>query len=105
MSEYAIPEEELISTEDCWTVISSFFEAKGLVSQQLESFEEFIESSIQELVLEDKKLILDQPAQHITEDDDISRRYEITFGDIFLSKPSQTEADGTTSTFCHKKHV
>ncbi|QPG74030.1 DNA-dependent RNA polymerase II [Brettanomyces nanus] len=98
MSEYAIPEEDAISTEDCWTVISSFFEAKGLVSQQLESFEEFVESSIQELVLEDKKLILDQPAQHITEDDDINRRYEITFGDIFLSKPSQTEADGTTST-------
>lgn len=98
MADYAIPEDEMISTEDCWTVISSFFEAKGLVSQQLESFEEFIESSIQELVLEDKKLILDQPAQHITEADDVNRRYEITFGDIFLSKPSQTEADGTTST-------
>lgn len=96
--EYAITEDDIISTEDCWTVISSFFEAKGLVSQQLESFEEFIESSIQELVLENKKLILDQPAQHITKDDDVNRRYEITFGDIFLSKPSQTEADGTTST-------
>ncbi|KAG7740569.1 hypothetical protein KL930_003851 [Ogataea haglerorum] len=95
---YDVPEYEMITTEDCWTVISSFFEEKGLVSQQLDSFEEFIESSIQELVLEDKKLILDQPAQHITEDDDVNRRYEITFGDIFLSKPSQTEADGTTST-------
>ena len=97
-SAYSLGEDDLITTEDCWTVITSFFETKGLVSQQLESFEEFIETSIQELVLEDRKLILDQPAQHISEDDDISRRYEITFGDIFLSKPSQTEADGTTST-------
>lgn len=98
-SAYALGgEDDMITTEDCWTVITSFFETKGLVSQQLESFEEFIETSIQELVLEDRKLILDQPAQHISEDDDINRRYEITFGDIFLSKPSQTEADGTTST-------
>ncbi|GMM27659.1 DNA-directed RNA polymerase II core subunit [Martiniozyma asiatica (nom. inval.)] len=87
-----------VTTEDCWTVISSFFETKGLVAQQLDSFEEFVESSIQDLVSEDKKLILDQPAQHISDDDFINRRYEITFGDIFVSKPSQTEADGTTST-------
>lgn len=96
--DYGFDSESLITTEDCWTVITSFFESRGLVSQQLDSFEEFIETSIQDLVLEDRKLILDQPAQHITEDDDISKRYEITFGDIFLSKPSQTEADGTTST-------
>lgn len=96
--EYSLANDNQITTEDCWTVITSFFETRGLVSQQLDSFEEFIETSIQQLVLEDKKLILDQPAQHITENDDVNRRYEITFGDIFLSKPSQTEADGTTST-------
>ncbi|OWB84592.1 hypothetical protein B5S33_g3241 [[Candida] boidinii] len=95
---YDIEEEGMITTEDCWTVISSFFEIKGLASQQLDSFDNFIEMSIQELVLEDSKLILDQPAQHVAEDDDVNRRYEITFGDIFLSRPSQTEADGTTST-------
>lgn len=36
--------------EDLWTVISSFFEDKGLVTQQLESFNEFVENSMQELV-------------------------------------------------------
>lgn len=31
-------------------MISSFFEDKGLVTQQLESFNEFVENSMQELV-------------------------------------------------------
>lgn len=87
-----------VTTEDCWTVITAFFEARGLVSQQLDSFEEFVETAVQDLVLEDPKLVLDQPAQHVHLNDDINTRYEITFGDIFVSKPTQTEADGTTST-------
>ncbi|KAK6204900.1 DNA-directed RNA polymerase II subunit RPB2 [Scheffersomyces amazonensis] len=89
-------ESSSITPEDCWTVIQSFFQEKGLVSQQLDSFDEFIESTIQELVWEDSHLILDQPAQHTTDDDHENRRYEITFGKIYISKPTQTEGDGTT---------
>lgn len=85
-----------ITSEDCWTVISVFFHEKGLVSQQLDSFDEFIESTIQGLVLEDSTLILDQPAQHTTVDDNINKRYEINFGKIYLSRPTMTEADGST---------
>jgi DNA-directed RNA polymerase beta subunit len=50
--------EEDISQEDCWTVISAFFEEKGLVRQQLDSFDEFIQNTMQELVDERAKLIL-----------------------------------------------
>lgn len=85
-----------ITTEDCWTVISSFFQEKGLVSQQLDSFDEFIATNVQDLVWEDAHLILDQPAQHMTDEDNINKRYEITFGKIYISRPSMTEADGTT---------
>ena len=88
-------DSESITPENCWTVISSFFQEKGLVSQQLDSFDEFIETTIQELVWEDSHLILDQPAQHTSEDDHENRRYEITFGKIYISKPTQTEGDGT----------
>lgn len=77
-------------------MISSFFNEKGLVSQQLDSFDEFIETAIQELVWEDPNLILDQPAQHTTPEDNINKRYEITFGKIYLSRPTMTEADGST---------
>jgi len=43
-------EEEEIGQEDAWTVISSFFEEKGLARQQLDSFNEFIQHTMQEIV-------------------------------------------------------
>jgi DNA-directed RNA polymerase II subunit RPB2 len=86
-----------VTTEDCWVVISAFFKEKGLVSQQLDSFDEFIHTSIQELVWEDSTLILEQPAQHTSEFDNVNRKYMISFGKIFLSRPTMTESDGTTS--------
>jgi DNA-directed RNA polymerase II subunit RPB2 len=54
---------ELISQDDYWQVINSFFEGKGLVRQQLESFNEFIENTMQEIVDERARLTLDQHAQ------------------------------------------
>ena len=43
-------EDEEIVQEDAWTVISSFFEEKGLARQQLDSFNEFIQHAMQEIV-------------------------------------------------------
>ena len=47
-----------INQEDCWTVISSFFHDKGLVRQQLDSFDEFVQNTMQEIVDENKNLVL-----------------------------------------------
>lgn len=88
-------EYEEITQEDCWTVISSFFEQKGLVRQQLDSFDEFVQNTMQELVDENADLILDQADQHTGHDADTTRRYEIKFGQIYLSRPTVTEADGS----------
>lgn len=88
-------EYEEITQEDCWTVISSFFEQKGLVRQQLDSFDEFVQNTMQELVDENADLILDQADQHTGHEADTTRRYEIHFGQIFLSRPTVTEADGS----------
>lgn len=66
-TEYAPENEEDyegITQEDCWTVISSFFQEKGLVRQQLDSFDEFVQNTMQELVDENADLILDQADQH-----------------------------------------
>lgn len=87
-------EYEEITQEDCWTVISSFFDQKGLVRQQLDSFDEFVQNTMQELVDENSDLILDQADQHTGHDGDVTRRYEIKFGQIYLSRPTVTEADG-----------
>jgi hypothetical protein len=53
-----------IGQEDYWTVISAYFEGKGLVRQQLESFNEFVENTIQEIVDENSRLTLDQYTQY-----------------------------------------
>ena len=57
-------EAEPISQADYWTVINSFFGDKGLVRQQLESFNEFIENTMQEIVDERSRLTLDQHTQY-----------------------------------------
>ncbi|RUS20720.1 hypothetical protein BC937DRAFT_94527 [Endogone sp. FLAS-F59071] len=85
-------EEELISQEDCWLVITSFFDEKGLVRQQLDSFDEFVQNTMQELVDENSNLVL----QHVGNDGDLTKRYIIDFGQIYLSKPTMTESDGST---------
>ena len=88
-------EAEEITQEDCWTVISAFFDQKGLVRQQLDSFDEFVQNTMQELVDENADLILDQADQHTGHESDVTRRYEIKFGQIYLSRPTVTEADGS----------
>ncbi|KIO33829.1 hypothetical protein M407DRAFT_229733 [Tulasnella calospora MUT 4182] len=93
--EYEEEYEPLLSQEDCWTVITSFFDEKGLVRQQLDSFDEFVQNTMQELVDESADLILDQGDQHSGHATDGVRRYEIHFGQIYLSRPTMTESDGT----------
>ena len=87
-----------ITAEDCWSVISSFFDSKGLVSQQLDSFDEFVSNTMQDLVGEHSQLVLDQHNPPSDEGDPIARRrYEIKFGTMFLSRPAMTEGDGSTA--------
>lgn len=50
---------------------------------------------MQELVDENADLILDQADQHTGHEADVTRRYEIKFGQIYLSRPTVTEADGS----------
>ncbi|KAK5109395.1 DNA-dependent RNA polymerase II [Meristemomyces frigidus] len=91
--------DETITSEDCWTVIQSFFEAKGLVSQQLDSFDEFAMSTLQEIVAENDFITVDR---NVAQEDDghganiIKRRYQIEFGKARLSQASMTEGDGVT---------
>jgi DNA-directed RNA polymerase II subunit RPB2 len=96
--EYGEAEDEGITAEDCWAVISSFFESKGLVSQQLDSFDEFVSTTMQELVEENSQLTLDHNTPQSSDDNPIVlRRYEIKFGTVLLSRPAMTEGDGTTA--------
>jgi DNA-directed RNA polymerase II subunit RPB2 len=87
---------EEITQEDCWIVISSFFDDKGLVRQQLDSFDEFVKNTIQEIVDETEELILESPVAYGSEDE-VNTRFIIKFGQIYVSKPTVIEADGSTT--------
>lgn len=89
--------DETVTQEDCWAVIAAYFEDKTLVSQQIDSFDEFVNNTMQELVDESGSLILDQNMQHTGKQNDQTKRYELNFGQIYLSPPTQTEADGTVA--------
>lgn len=64
--------EEEMTQEDCWQVISAFFAEKGLVRQQLDSFDEFVQNTMQELVDEYAELTLQANAQHTGLEGDVT---------------------------------
>ena len=81
--------------EACWTVISSYFDEKGLVRQQLDSFDEFIQMSVQRIVEDSRPIELQAQAQYINASNEAPPKYTIKFEQIYLSKPIH-RADGGT---------
>lgn len=90
-------DDEGITPEDCWTVISSFFETKGLASQQTDSFDEFTQTTVQDLVEEYSNISLDQPNPPSAGQPIVLRRYEIKLGSVMVSRPTISETDGTVT--------
>jgi len=76
-------------------VIQAYFEDKGLVRQQLDSFNEFINSTMQEIVDDHPALELRPESQHIPgQNAALSTKYKISFDQIFISRCVHTEGDG-----------
>ncbi len=91
--------DDSITPEDCWKVISSYFDKKSLVSQQIDSFNEFTTTTVQSLIDEHSLLTLDQSNPPVISDRPVKlRRYEIKFGSVMVSKPQFAEGDGRVST-------
>ncbi|CAL5333519.1 unnamed protein product [Camellia sinensis] len=61
---YNDEDEDEITQEDAWAVISAYFEEKGLVRQQLDSFDEFIQNTMQEIVDESADIEIRPESQH-----------------------------------------
>ncbi|XP_071827788.1 DNA-directed RNA polymerase II subunit RPB2 [Apostichopus japonicus] len=83
--------------EACWVVISSYFDEKGLVRQQLDSFDEFIQMSVQRIVEETPAIDLQAEALHMSAEEEIPTRFLLNFEQIYLSKPTHWEKDGSPS--------
>lgn len=87
-----IPNE--IWQEACWIVISSYFEEKGLVRQQLDSFDEFIQMNVQRIVEDSPQIDLQGETQHRAGEVERPTTYSLKFEQIYLSKPTHWEKDG-----------
>ncbi|CAH8606504.1 unnamed protein product [Heterobilharzia americana] len=82
--------------EACWIVISSYFDEKGLVRQQLDSFDEFIQTSIQKIVEDSPIIELQAEAQHTGGILENPVQYRLKFEQIYLSKATHWEKDGSS---------
>uniref|UniRef100_A0A7S0WZH0 DNA-directed RNA polymerase subunit beta n=1 Tax=Chlamydomonas leiostraca TaxID=1034604 RepID=A0A7S0WZH0_9CHLO len=98
--------EEEINQEDAWAVISAFFEEKGLVRQQLDSFNEFVSNTMQEIIDENSEITVKPENQYqpgVEHDGMEEKEYKIKFGQIYLSKPLVTEHDDETQSLFPKE--
>jgi hypothetical protein len=89
------PEHAEIEEGSVWHVIDSFFAEKGLVRQQLDSFNEFVTSTIQEIIDEDPVVSVKPQNQYIPGQEDVPMEKEVRvkFGQLYLQKPTFTESD------------
>ncbi len=95
-----------IAQEDAWAVISAFFEEKGLVRQQLDSFNEFVSNTMQEIVDESNEISVRPENQFnpgLERDDQEEKEFKIKFGQIYLGRPLVTEQDDETQSLFPKE--
>jgi len=101
-------EDVPVTQEDAWAVISAYFEDKGLVRQQIDSFDVFVSNTMQEIVYDSSNIRVSPETQHTVGYDEETYKqdsltdqttrkvFEIEFGQVYLSKPSNVEKDGTS---------
>ena len=68
---------------DCWPVIDAFFLEKGIAKQEIDSFNQFVEKKLPEIVEENKEIV-----PKIEE-------VRVELSDIKIEKPRIIEADGS----------
>ena len=77
-------EDEEISQEDSWIVIGKYFEEKKLVRQQIDSFNEFVSNTIQELVDDSGEIMITPENQFIPGREAEAYTYVVKFEQIFV---------------------
>mmetsp|Transcript_11674 Transcript_11674/g.23007 ORF Transcript_11674/g.23007 Transcript_11674/m.23007 type:complete len:1240 (+) Transcript_11674:630-4349(+) len=91
-------DESNITADEAWAVVTTYFEEKGLVRQQLDSFDEFINNSMQELIADSPDIVVRMNYQHIPGQHTQPSMHSLRFGQIYMCPPILRESDGTAST-------
>ncbi|OEH75128.1 DNA-directed RNA polymerase II subunit [Cyclospora cayetanensis] len=88
-------QQQEIDSEDTWAVVGSFFEGKGLVSQQVESFNDFASYKLQEIIDAHPPIEIRPSPQYRPEEDvELDVRYRLKFGQLSLNRPAAQEKEG-----------
>lgn len=88
-----------ITQEQVWSVITAYFDEKGLVRQQLDSFDYFLQHSLQTVIDENHELKIIPQNQFMVGPDDgegvgEDEYYTLDFRQVYLSYPVMREFDG-----------
>ena len=95
MSDDYSDEVDEINEKDSWKVISAFFDQHGLVNQQTDSFNQFIEKNIQEIIDENKSIIIEPDKGYVLKNISNHISYELNFGQAHIAaNPQFLEKDG-----------
>jgi len=71
-------------------VIKEFFQEKSIVQHNIDSYNIFIEEHVQKIVNESKDI-------EISKTNEEEKKCKICFGDVYITKPTNTETDGQTT--------
>ena len=82
-------ETDEITDKDSWKVISAYFNQHGLVSQQIGSFNQFIDKSIQEIIDENKTIIIEPDTNYFLKNTSGHVSFELNFGQTHISAHPQ----------------
>ena len=93
------PIPSLPAQADTWDVVSAYFDEKGLVKQQLHSFNEFLDTAVHEIVDEQPPIEVESSStyQPNRSDDSKRRKFRVSFGRLTRSMPMVRDVDNQTS--------
>lgn len=84
-------DESDLCNEDCFEVIDAYFEEKGLVRQQLDSFDEFVRNSMQEVMWTSVPIeLFPEPAEDMRR-----KKIKIKFEQLHIGPAKMKESDDT----------
>ena len=73
-----------IQDNDVWDVVNSYFDEYGLLSHQIQTFNEFISTAIPDIIERDK----------IIEVEGSGQKYTVEFGEVVFQRPKHKEING-----------
>ena len=85
--------DDPIDEKNIWQIVNDFFITKGLVNQQIESFNDYVNRGIQQVIEEEADIVIDIQSDASVDKETIGQKYIIHFGDINVSPPSIVEED------------